>query len=111
MFLFQLQLFQKIDNVADLPIHHADHGSIATGLFGPGFVFIEFPGGIVVRNIEDAVWGSDGQVAEKRLVFVFANKLLGSIDDHVMRIVGACAASLVSFVGGVLCLFSIMYGG
>ena len=88
-----------------MSVYHADHGSIATGLFRPGVVFVKFPSRVVVRDVENAVRWCDRQVTEKRLVFVLANELFGSIDDHIVRIVGASAAPLVSFENELFAVF------
>jgi len=92
----QAQFLQQGTHLADVPVHHVDHGGVASGRLGPGLVLVKGPRRVVVGDVVDAVRRRDGQVAEERAVLIRPDEFQGLVHDDVVGVGPALAAALVA---------------
>ena len=103
--LFEPECFKQAHQFPNLSIDHGNHDRIIlrilwnTWVLDPGFLFVKFPCGITGRYIKHSMRRSKGQVAEKRLLFIFFDKTNRFLKNSIMRIALSGATPVISGQG------------
>ncbi len=95
--LFEIQLSQQCQYLANLTIDHRYHGGIPFGRLGPILIFVHLPGGVGIGDVEETVWRCNRHVAVERLFLVGADEIQSGFVNNIMGIGFAIAAAMVAF--------------